>query len=134
MSPTEKIVNNIVDNVPWALGVDIIFCMIVLGILVKYFGLSPIHVFENIMEEIRKLFTGQVSRTSIDGGITFSLLLFTAIVLLFTVMHELPEMLAIFKVGVDNENQSFFLFIFMVCTTIITAIISLLITGPKRAL
>jgi hypothetical protein len=78
---------------------------------------------------IGEVLRSQVSRTAIDGAITLALISFTVVVVLITLMHELPEILRFLNVGAETPDQFIYLVIFMVIATIITAILSLLITG-----
>jgi hypothetical protein len=57
-----------------------------------------------------------------------ALIAFTAVVVLITLMHELPEILRFLNVDAETPDQFIYLIIFIVVATI-TAILSLLITG-----
>ena len=83
---------------------------------------------KEIVEEIGKVLHGQISRTAIDGALTLALIAFTALIVLTATMHELPEMMKVLKGGIEDANQFICLIMFMVCVTVIAALISLLIT------
>jgi hypothetical protein len=129
MTPTDKIWNSLADGVNWPVIFYIAFGVLMLIALVRLANLSPAHIAIEIIKEIGEVMRGQVSRTAIDGAITLALIAFTAVVVLVTLMHELPEILRFLNVGAETPDQFIYQIIFMVIATIITAILSLLITG-----
>jgi hypothetical protein len=128
MNILTKIGNSLADGVNWPVVFYFILGVAALYVLSACVDLSLPNVVGKLAAEITKIFSRRASRTAIDGGLTFSLIIFTLIVLLSMKMREVPEMLAVFKLGVEDKFQSSILFIFMVCITVITGIISLLIT------
>jgi hypothetical protein len=129
MTAINTICNDIVNNVHWATYADIVSSAAILWLVIRVFGLSPVHIMKEIVEEIGKVLQGQTSRTAIDGALTLALIAFTALIVLTTTMHELPEMVKLLRGGAEEPSQFIPLVIFMVCATIIAAILSLLITG-----
>jgi type II secretory pathway component PulF len=69
-----------------------------------------------------------VGRLAPVGAITIALIVFTAVVLLFLQMRELPEFVSLFQRGVEGDGQSILLFTFMVFVTAVTTILSLIVT------
>jgi hypothetical protein len=139
MSILTKIGNSLADGVNWPVVFYFILGVAALYVLAARVGLRVRTQGGQAWNRNQEDLHGKASRTAIDGGLTFSLMIFTLIVLLSMKMRELREMLSLFNVGVDDKIQSSFLFIFMICITVITGIISLLITEdpppvqPKKA-
>jgi hypothetical protein len=129
MTPTDRIGSSLADGVNWPIVFYIAFGVVMLIALVRLANLSPVHIAVEIIKEIGEVLPGQVSRTAIDGALTLALIAFTAVVVLITLMHELPEILRFLNVGAETPDQFIYLIIFMVIATVITAILSLLITG-----
>jgi hypothetical protein len=129
MTPTDRIGSSLADGVNWPIVFYIAFGVVMLIALVRLANLSPVHIAVEIIKEIGEVLPGQVSRTAIDGALTLALTAFTAVVVLITLMHELPEILRFLNVGAETPDQFIYLIIFMVIATVITAILSLLITG-----
>jgi hypothetical protein len=70
---------------------------------VRWVKLSPAHTAIEILKEIIEILRLQeLTRTSIDGATTIALIVYTAVVLLFLEMRELPDFLAIFQKGVEG--------------------------------
>ena len=129
MDTLENILAKLADGVNWPVVFYILFGVFVLGVLVRWVKLSPAHIAIEILKEIVGVLRLQgLTRTSIDGATTIALIVFTAFVLLFSVMRELPDFLTIFGRGVEGEGQSILLVIFMVFITALTTILSLLVT------
>ena len=123
------ILTEIVYGVNWAVIFEVIFGVAILGVVTRYFGLSPIHITRFLIEEIGKTVRSQdVTRTSIDGVLTSALSLFSFIVLIISI-HELGSTVSLLQTGVEREGQAPILFIFMVFWTSIVGVVSLLITG-----
>jgi hypothetical protein len=129
MPALQEILDSLAKGVNWPVVFYIAFGVLMLIALVRLANLSPPHIAIEIIKEIGEVLRGQVSRTAIDGAITLALIAFTAVVVLITLMHELPEILRFLNVGAETPDQFVYLIIFMVIATIITAILSLKITG-----
>ena len=73
------------------------------------------------------------ARSMIDGILTVSGLIFTAIMAAPFVIEELYQLIGMFKLGVEHEHQPTYLFVLMFFTTCIATLISLQLTkGEKR--
>ena len=118
MDTLHQIFVKVADGVNWPLVFYILFGLFALAVLVRWVKLSPVHIAIEILKEIIGVLRLQgLTRTTIDGAITISLIVFTAVVLLFLQMRELPEFLSIFQRGVEGDGQSILLFMFMVFVT-----------------
>jgi hypothetical protein len=129
MDTLHQIFVKVAEGVNWPLVFYILFGLFALGVLVRWVKLSPVHIAIEILKEIIGVLQLQgLTRTTIDGVITVALIVFTAVVLLFLQMRELPEFLSIFQKGVEGEGQSILLFVFMTFLTAVTTILSLVVT------
>jgi len=129
--------NQIAYGVNWVVIFYIVFGTVVLGIIIKWCGLSPTHIARETIKEIGQIFTSKsITRMSIDGALTFALISFTAIVLIISSVHELGDYVSLLRTGVEKEGQASLLAIFMIFWTSIMGITSLIITdrpnGDRR--
>jgi hypothetical protein len=126
------IAQQVVYGVRWDFVFYILFGLFSLGVLVRWVKLSPIHIAIEIFKEILgALGLKGMTRTNIDGAVTISFVFFSLLALLSAKMQELPDFLAflaIFRRGVESQEQSLLLFLFMVFMTLFTMIVSLILT------
>jgi len=122
----QHILNDIVYQVDWALCFQIVSALLLLWIVSRALGFSPIHVALELIREIGRVITNPaITRKSIDAALTFSMILFVLIVLLSFAMHELGEYLILLRTGVKREEQSASLVVFLIFSVGIVGILSL---------
>jgi hypothetical protein len=130
------IVDTIIYHADW-LSIFYVVCGVILLILfVRFLKISPLHAIVEVIGEITEIFGRHDqarARSMIDGILTVSGLIFTAIMAAPFVIEELYQLIGMFKLGVEHEHQPTYLFVLMFFTTCIATLISLQLTkGEKR--
>jgi len=120
----DHILNDIVYRVDWALYFQICSAVVLLYIVSKVFGFSPIHVALELIQQIGRVITNPViTRKSIDAALTFAMILFVLVVILLFAMHELGDYVTLLRTGVEREGQPASL---VVCLIFILALVGIL--------
>src|SRR5438552_2316699 len=134
MSRFDYVLNAITFGVNWPLLFYVACATIILIVFVRVLRLSPLHATVELIKEITQTFTGAgpiATRSSIDGILTISAILFTAIMAAPFAMSELYSAVSFLIAGIEQEHQWPYLFMLMFFTTCISALLSLVLTGRK---
>lgn len=116
------------EEIAWPVVFYVLVALFVLWIL-RRLDLSPLHLLREMVHEIVGLLRQPgLTRRNIDGALTVAFLIFTLVVLIVTMLHEVPDFLSIFKIGVETEGQPIYLLVFMLLLTAIVGILSLHVT------
>jgi hypothetical protein len=106
-----------------------IAAVISIGVIVRYLNLSPVHLAIRALTEIRDVITNpNVTRTSIDGGLTILMSLVTVACVFFLLIEKLSSVVLLLVSGIEKENQSLLFIVFLMFFDALVVILSLLIT------
>jgi succinate dehydrogenase/fumarate reductase cytochrome b subunit len=128
------ILNDIVYRVDWALYFQITSGVILLGIVHRVFGFSPVHVALELIKEIFSVITNPaITKKSIDATLTCAMILFILVVVLSFAMHGLVgEYVTLLRSGVEREGQSAFLVVILIFLLGVVGILSLKYTDWRE--
>jgi hypothetical protein len=117
---------------PWSYIVFVVVSVVIIGVIVKYYNLSPVHQAMRAIKEIRDVIVSpNVTRTSIDGALTIGMILFTAVCVFFFAVEKMGNVVSLLLTGVEKEGQSWIFICFLIFWTSIVVIASLLITSNE---
>jgi hypothetical protein len=127
------IIKEIVLGVNWPFVLYVVIGVIITGVIVKYYNLSPVHLAIAVMREIRQLVESpHVTRTSIDGALTIAMILFTAAAIFVFAIDKISEVISLLRTGVEREGQPPLFVCFLIFWTSIVVIVSLVITNNGK--
>jgi hypothetical protein len=129
------ILDKIVYGVDWVFLFYLVCGVTILIIAVRRLGLSPLHAVMSLITEMMAIFvrtTPRAWRSMIDGILTISAIVFTAVMGAPVAMLELYGNIPFLRTGIERENQWQYLFMLMFITTCLSGLISLYITRGEE--
>jgi hypothetical protein len=110
----------------------VLVAVFIIGVIVKLFDLSPVHLALRAGKEIIEVITNKnITRTSIDGALTIMLAVFTAACVFFLLIERLSDFVMLLAYGIDKEHQPLLFIVFLMFFDAIVVIISILVTRDR---
>jgi hypothetical protein len=115
----------VLHGVNWPIIFYLLFALMVLWVL-RQLGLSPAHLAIEIVQEVIGVLTRPGStRVNIDGAITIASIVFVGFTIMALEIHELSEVMSIFRAGVEAHWQPLYLIVLLIFAGTLAGILSL---------